>query len=181
MPQTTKTVKTAIHQAIIENGFSITFEGTDMYYLIKNNNNFRTISVQLVIADAVDINRQSHEGNEIYSMNYFKLHLPIGEPYPDFYVLALDNAVADRPEFIIIPSITLNEKLFEMGLIWKRNVALSFLLYPDGKVFDITNISGEGRWYLLRKGIGGRMADGSQYDYSEWLNNWDGVIGSLIV
>ena len=181
MPLSTNTVKTATHQAIIENGYTITFEGTDGYYLIKNNKDFRTISIQLVISNSVDINRQSPEGNEIYSMNYLHLHVPIGEPYPDFYVLALENAVADRPEFIIIPSITLNEKLFEMGLIWKRNVALSFLLYPDGKVFDITNISGEGRWYLLRKGIGGRMADGSQYDYSEWLNNWDGVIGSLIV
>ena len=175
MPLTTKTAKTAIHQAIIDNGFTITFEGADGYFLIKNSNDFRTISIQVVTANSVEINRQSREGNEIFSMNYFKLHLPIGEPYPDFYVLALENAVADSQEFIIIPSATLTEKLFEMGLIWKRNVALSFLLYPDGKVFDLTNISGEGRWYLLRKGTGGRMADGSPYDYSEWLNNWAGV------
>lgn len=173
MPLSTKTAKTAIRQAIIENGFTITFEGTDGYFLIKNNNDFRTISIQLVIANSVDINRQSHEGNEIYSMNYLKLHVPIGEPYPDFYALALENAVADCLEFIIIPSVTLNEKLFEMGLFYVRNVELCFLVYPDGKVFNITSISFEGRWYLLKKGVGGRMADGSTYDYSEWLNNWE--------
>ena len=175
MPLTTKTSKTAIHQAIIDNGFTITFEGADGYFLIKNNNDFRTISIQLVNANSVDINRSSREGSEIYSMNYLKLHVPIGEPYPDFYILALENAVADGQEFIIIPSATLTEKLFDMGLFYIRNVELCFLSYPDGKVFDITNISFEGRWYLLRKGIGGRVADGSPYDYTEWLNNWDGL------
>ncbi len=175
MPLTTKTTKTAIHKALTENEFVISFEGTDGYYLIKNNNDFRLISMQLAIANSVDIERQSHEGNEVYSMNYIKLHVPIGEPYPDYFIMALENAVADSPEFIIIPSVTLNEKLFDMGISWKSNVELCFLVYPDGKVFDITNISGEGRWYLLRKGIGGRMADGSVYDYSEYINRWPGV------
>lgn len=175
MPFSTKTIKNAIHKSLTEREFVITFEGTDGYYLIKNNNDFRTISMQLFIASSVDINRQSHEGDEIYSMNDLKLHIPIGEPYPDFFILALVNASADRPEFIIIPSTTLSEKLFDLGLAWKRKVSLSFLVYPDGKVFNITSLSWEGRWYLLRKGIGGRMADGSVYDYSEWLNKWPGL------
>jgi len=175
MPLTQKTAKTALRTALTENEFAITFEGTNGYYLIKNNNGFRTISMQLVIANSVDINRQSREGNEIYSMNYIKLHATIGEPNPDFFIMALENAVNDRPEFIIIPSTILNEKLFEMGLSWGKNVELCFLSYPDGKIFDITTLSWEGRWYLLRKGIGGRMADNLVYDYSEWLNNWAGL------
>jgi len=60
-----------------------------------------------------------------------------------------------------------------MGLSWKRKVSLSFLVYPDGKVFNITDISFEGRWYLLSKGVGGRMADDSIFDYTKWFNNWN--------
>lgn len=176
MPLSTKTIKTEIQKALTEKGYIITFDGTDGYYLIQNSNDHKTISMQLVIPNSVDINRQIHEANEIYSTNYFKLHVPIGEPYPDFFIMALENSCADRPEFIIISSVTLNEKLFDMGLSWKRKVSLSFLIYPDGKVFNITNISFEGRWYLLSKGINGRMADGSVYDYSEYLNNWNGLI-----
>lgn len=176
MPFSTKTIKNAIHKSLTEREFVITFEGTDGYYLIKNNNDFRTISMQLAIANSVDINRQSHEGNEISSMNYITLQVPIGEPYPDFFIMALENAGADRPEFIIIPSATLNEKLFDLGLAWRRKVCLSFLIYSDGKAFNITSLSFEGRWFLLRKGLRGRMADGSVYDYSEWLNNWAGLI-----
>ena len=175
MPLSTKTIKSAIHKALSEKGFIITFEGTDGYYLIQNNNDNKTISLQLVNSTTVEINRQSNKSNEIYSVNYFKLHVPIGEPYPDYFIMALQNSVVDRPEFIIIPSVTLNEKLFDMGLSWKRKVSLSFLVYPDGKVFNITDISFEGRWYLLSKGTGGRMADGSVFDYTEWLNNWDGL------
>jgi len=173
MPQSTKTIKTAIHNALTEKGFIITFEGKNGYYLIRNNKDFKTISLQLVISSSVDINRQSHEGNEIYSMNELKLHVPIGEPAPDFYIMALENAGADHPEFIIISMITLCEKLIDLGIAWKRHVELCFIFYPDGKVFDITSLSWEGRWYLLRKCINGRLADRSVYDYSDWLNNWD--------
>ena len=45
----------------------------------------------------------------------------------------------------------LSEKLFDLGISWKRKVELCFIVYPDAKVFDITSLSLEGRWYLLGK------------------------------
>ena len=174
MPFSTKAIKTAIHKSLNENEFVINFEGNDGYYMIKNNNDFRTFSMQLVIANSIDIKMESNESNKV-SMNYFKLNIPIGQEYPAFFIMALENAGANYPEFIIIPSMKLSEKLFDLGISWKRKVELCFIVYPDAKVFDITSLSLEGRWYLLGKGINGRMADGSVYDYSEWVNYWDGL------
>ncbi len=174
MSFSTKAIKSAIHKSLTENEFVITFEGNDGYYLIQNNNSFRTFSMQLVLTNSVAVKRQSKESNEI-SMNYFKLNIPIGQEYPVFFLMALENAGADYPEFIIIPSSKLSEKLFDLGIAWKRKVELCFLVYPDGKVFDTTSLSGEGRWYLLSKGLDGRLADGSIYDFSEWVNYWDGL------
>lgn len=46
---------------------------------------------------------------------------------------------------------------------------------PDRCVYDCTNISIEGEWYYLSKGISGRMADRTDWDYREYLNKWDSI------
>jgi hypothetical protein len=56
---------------------------------------------------------------------------------------------------------------------------LTLRLMPDGRVFDKTNTSFETEWYWHSEGAGGRMADDSDWDYSSYLNNWDGVIDAL--
>ncbi len=173
MPITRKLFKNALSNAINENGFTILFEGEDDYYLVQKDVESETISMQLILPDKVEISKQSDDQNDITSMNYLNLHVPIGEKYPDFFILALDNAGANRPEFIIIPFIPLYEKLFYLGIALVRKVCLSFIVYSDGKAFNITSLSYEGRWFLLGKGLRGRMADGSVFDFSGWLNNWN--------
>jgi len=173
MPTTRKLFKNALEQAINKNGFTIVFEGDDDYYLVQKDVESESISMQLILPNKVDISENNIDGNETVTQSIFKLNIPVGQEYPDYFVMALENAFTDSADFIIISSVTLNEKLFNLGLSWKRKVELCFLQYPDGKVFNVTDISFEGRWYLLSKGVGGRMADRSVYDYSDWLNNWD--------
>jgi len=47
---------------------------------------------------------------------------------------------------------------------------------PDRCVYDVTDISVEGEWYCLTKGTGGRVADSEELDYTQCLNNWDGLL-----
>ena len=57
-----------------------------------------------------------------------------------------------------------------------KRVEMVFWLMADGFVYDATNISVEGEWYFISKGVNGRMATGSELDYSEYLNNWQRLI-----
>jgi len=43
----------------------------------------------------------------------------------------------------------------------------------DGFVYDATNISLESEWYFLSKGVGGRMADGTDLDFTSFLDSWE--------
>lgn len=176
MTTTRKLIKNAFQQAIIQNGFNIIFEGIGDSYLIRINADSKSCLIQLVISSTVCVNRQCYEGNEIYGMSFYKFKIPVGKEYPNFYVLAQENAVTGQAEFMIIPSTTLSEHLFDMGQARKSRVELCFLSYPDGKKFEISNLSGEGRWYLLRQGTGGRMIDGTFRDFSRFLNNWNTLI-----
>ncbi len=44
---------------------------------------------------------------------------------------------------------------------------------PDEFIYNCTNISIEGEWYYLSKGLIGRMADKTEWNYTEFLNDWD--------
>jgi hypothetical protein len=86
-------------------------------------------------------------------MNFFKIKIPVGKEYPNFYFRAQENAINGQPEFMIIPSTTLTELLFDMGQAWKSKVELCFLSYPDGKIFEISNISGESSCICCAKAL----------------------------
>ena len=75
-----------------------------------------------------------------------------------------------------MPSKILSRKLFDLGQAWKSKADLNILQYSDNKVFDITNLSYEGKWYLLRKGVNGRMIDDTDRDISKYLNNWNNLL-----
>jgi hypothetical protein len=46
---------------------------------------------------------------------------------------------------------------------------------PDGCLYETSNISVEGEWFWLSKGVNGRMADGESNDFTQFLNNWDAL------
>lgn len=43
----------------------------------------------------------------------------------------------------------------------------------DNKLYDCTNAWIEWEWYYLSKGENGRIADKTDRNYTEFLNNWD--------
>lgn len=47
---------------------------------------------------------------------------------------------------------------------------LALWLNSDRKIYEYTNIRIEGEWHFLSKGIGDRMADGIEMDYTEHLS-----------
>jgi len=136
--------------------------------------------MQLILPSKVKISKKNSDEKELYSLNIFTLNLTIGATRsggsrPDYDILAIENADG-CPYFIIIQSRILSRKLSDLGLTKKSKVELYFLSYPDGKIFFINDVGQEGKWYLLSKGFNGRMIDGTERDFSKYLNNWNGLI-----
>ena len=57
----------------------------------------------------------------------------------------------------------------------RKGVEMVFWLMEDGHVNDTTNISPEGEWYFMSNGVNGRMATGSEIDYTTFLNCWQRI------
>lgn len=55
---------------------------------------------------------------------------------------------------------------FDKGAV---SFEIDFWLMPDNKLYETTNITIEGEWYFLSDGVSGRMADGTDMDYTEFL------------
>jgi hypothetical protein len=43
----------------------------------------------------------------------------------------------------------------------------------DKFLYDCTGVGQQWEWYYLSRGLNGRMVDGSVWDYTEYLNDWD--------
>jgi hypothetical protein len=174
MPLTKKVVKTALLEAINENGFSIVFERNNQLNLIRSGEESRIISTQLVISKEIDFNvHGSHNRNDLAGIGVFRFSSPTGTSKPDYYILALENKVTGRPEFIIVKYTELVDRLKKNNQLTKNMAELWLWLMPDRCVYDSTNISLEAEWYWVSKGFGGRMSDGTEWDYTKNLNNWN--------
>lgn len=42
----------------------------------------------------------------------------------------------------------------------------------DGRLYDTSNLGLEGEWYYLSEGLGGRMIDQTDWNYTRFLNHW---------
>jgi hypothetical protein len=78
-------------------------------------------------------------------------------------------------EFVCIPDEILRSRFEKLTRISDngKKIELTLWLMPDRKIYDCTNSSIEFEWYYLSQSTGGRMADGTEWDYTEYLNNWD--------
>jgi len=80
----------------------------------------------------------------------------------------------DCIEFLIIPTVEIKRRLQSKNRTTNEDheIELQFWLMADNFVFEIPKgISGEGEWWF----INGRMAKKTDWDYSLFLNNWDGM------
>ena len=167
--------KLAFLTTLKEHDLSVYFHRNDHYILIKNNDSSRIASVQLICSTKIDqAVHGSHNGNEIESIGNFKFIIPKWEDHFNFYVFAFVNATKTDSEFVIISDEVLRSRLTKLNRIpASGKIELTLWLMPDHCVYDCTNISIEGEWYWLSKGINGRMADGESNDYTQSLNNWN--------
>jgi len=180
MPITYRLYKSAFRQALIENGFTANFEGDDELYMVHKCTDCKILSLQLIMSSDIDINiHGSHNNNKTDGIGVFRFNMPTGDQIPDYFIFAFENMVYGKAEFVIVKYPDLFQRLTNKNLIRENKAELWLWLMPDRSVYDATDISIEGEWYNLNKGRGGRMADGEEMDYTQWLNNWDCLTDSL--
>lgn len=172
----------AFLKAVKERDLSVYFHRNDHYILIKDGDSSRIVSIQLICSLGVDEQLHgSHNGNVASGIGRFKFTIPHWDDHYNFYVFAFVNATKTDSEFVVISDEILRSRLTKLNRIpTNGKTEMTLWLMPDRKVYDCTNISIEGEWYYLSKGAGGRMADRSEMDYSEYLNNWNGFTCSFV-
>ena len=168
----------AFLKAVKEHDLSVYFHRNDHYILIKGGDSSRIVSIQLICSTKIDhAIHGSSNGNEPESIGHFKFTVPKWEEHFNFYVFAFVNAEKTDSEFVIVSDEVLRSRLTKLNRIPAsgEKAELTLWLMPDHCVYDCTNISVEGEWYWLSKGVNGRRADGESNDFTQYLNNWKGI------
>jgi hypothetical protein len=171
-------IKTEFENKLKELGFSYQCNTDGIYILYENNNTDHIVHTQLILSEPIDkVIHGSQNNNKIQALGFFKFQLPPIENETDLIIFAFQNISNPCFEFIIIPSKELRRRLVERDQISTDNqeVEIVFWLMPDNHLYETTHIGVEAEWYFLSKGVNGRMADGTDWDYSEYLNNWNGL------
>jgi hypothetical protein len=159
-----------------ELGFSFQAKPDDFYILSQINDVKRTITVRLICSELVNpLIYGSHNNNEVESIGLFKFKLNPAESKSDFIIFDFRNSIKQQTEFVIIPTEELNQRLTKENRtrIGNDNHKIVFWLMPDGFIYNCSNIGFEGEWYFMSKGVNGRMADRTEWNYTEFLNDWD--------
>ena len=172
--------KTAFLKAVKEHDLSVYFHRNDHYILIKGGDSSRIISVQLICSLGVDEQiHGSHNGNITSGIGRFKFTIPKWTDKINFYIFGFSNS-ENESEFVCIPDEILRSRFQKLKRITDGGkTEMTLWLFSDRKVYDCTNISMEGEWYYLSKGVNGRMMNSTEWDYSEYLNNW-GVLTNIL-
>jgi hypothetical protein len=168
-------MKAAFEKKIIELGFSYQCNTDGLYILYKDNFNNSILNAQLIFSEPIDESKLgSLNGNVIQSVGHFKMTLPTEASDQDFLILPFQNTNNHCVEFIVVRENELLSRLKKWRRISTNNriIDMVFWLMPDNHLYECTGISIEGEWFFLSKGVNGRMADGSELDYSEFLNAW---------
>jgi hypothetical protein len=171
-----RTFKTAFKTVLKRLDLTIYLQQGNHYILIQGNDSSRIVCTQLICSTKIDpILHGSHNDTEILGIGHFKFFIPKWEDKINFYVFAFP--VNEEVEFVCVSDEILRSRFGKRNRIptTRRKAELTLWLMPDTTLYDCTQISIEGEWYYLSKGIGGRMADGGIIDYSKYLNNWDGI------
>ena len=105
----------------------------------------------------------------------FKFKYNSAENESDFITFAFQNSIKHQIEFIIIPTDELIQRLTKENRTRNGNHThkIVFWLMPDGFIYNCAGIGLEGEWYFLSKGLNRRMADKTEWNYTEFLNDWD--------
>ena len=173
-----KIYKAALIEKLTGLGFDILDEDIDISWLNLSGVNSMKISVQFIVSKLINkLIHKSYNGNEIQSIGIFRFALPTVGKEPDFFIFSFINSSKRKIEFIIIPSAELIKRLNKkFALTNNQKIDIVFWMMPDSYLYETTQIGVEGEWYYMSKGINGRMADGTAWDYTEFLNYWDRLV-----
>ena len=172
---TKKVYRSAFIEKLKANGLSVYFTKNGHFILIHGNDSNRIVSVELICSNRINpVLHGSHNNNVLDGIGHFKFVIPKSEDKIHYYVFAYLNTSNHEIEFAIVPDAILHNRFKSQNRIptGAKKASLTLWLMPDRTVYDTTDLSIEGEWYMLSKGTGGRMADGTDMDYTEFLNNW---------
>ena len=171
-----KYVKTEFENKLKELGFSYQCNTDGQYILCPCNESNSILNSHLILSEPVDsVIQGSRNNNKIQAIGLFTIRLSKEIKEQDFLTMAFQSTNNHNIEFIIIPIIELKRRLSENNRIatGKKGIKLVFWLMPDNCLYDCTNLGIEAEWYFMSKGLNGRLADGTELDYTDYLNRWD--------
>jgi len=135
-----------------------------------------TIKVRLISSDQEDESKHgSRNGNIIQSIGVFKFSLLSTENEADFYILGFGSTTYQGINFVIIPTEELKRRFIKKNRnsTAKQKISIVFWLMDYRFLYDCSGVGVEWEWYYLSRGLNGRMVDDSEWNYSEFLNDWD--------
>lgn len=172
-------MKTDFEKKLKDLGFSYKCNTDGLYILCLNNDPNCIINAQLIYSEPIKTAlKVSNNGNEIEAIGSFNLKLMRRGKGPYFFILVFPNTCNHIAEFIIIPKIELVRRLNRSNRISidNQDIEIVFWLMADRFLYECTGVGIEWEWYYLSRGLNGRMVDGTEWDYSEFLNDWDSLM-----
>ena len=180
---TKQVYRSSFYEKLREFGLTVYSYRNNFFILIKGNDSSRIVCVEFVSSARVksEIHR-SPNGNILSGIGRFKFTIPKWEEKVNYYIFAFLNTPNREIEYVIVPNEVLRNRFQNQNRMPEgaKKAELTLWMMPDKRVYDTTGLSMEGEYYFLSSGSGGRMADGGDMDYTNYLNNWSGVIDSLI-
>lgn len=174
MPFTKKAFKSAFIEALEKHGLTIYFNRNDHFVLANGKDSNRIISVKLVCSKKIDQSvHGSHNNNKLDGIGHFKFFIPKAEDQIDYIAFAFQNTIDQEIEFVIVPDAVLRNRFQNQNRnpTGAKKAEITLWLMAERFVYEAP-FSIESEWFFLSSGTGGRMADGTDMDYSEFLNNW---------
>ena len=178
---TKKVYRTIFLDELKENGLTVHFNKNNFFILIKGSDSSRIVAVEFITSTRVNPEiHGSHNNNILNGIGRFKFTIPKREEKVSYYIFAFLNTPNREIEFVIVSAKVLRSRFQKLNRIPEssKKAELTLWLMLDRYVYDCTNIC-EGEWYFISKGINGRMADNTEWDYTDCLNNWQGMIDAV--
>lgn len=164
---------------LLNHRFKIIYEKDDLLKFSLQKFPNQTKTAQLLQTLPIDVRiHGSHNNTEIQSICRIRLQQLEEIEQPDFFVLPFHNTLYHQVIFANIPSLVLIDKISSdqrshLDLI---NSDIIFWLMPDHCLYECSRISAEGEWFFLSKFGSKRMADGTVWDYSSYVDNWTFIL-----
>lgn len=158
-------------------GHGLSFVIDDNLYVIQDDDKEQPKAVIQYIESLQpdQIKHGSKNGTHIRTIAYFNFKVS-SEQTPDIFVLGFLDMVSNHTQHIIIPHKDFFSRLGKLSTSERKGMDVVLWQMSNSTVYNTTNISAEGEYYYLSKGVNGCMADNTDWDYSEFLNAWDRLL-----